>query len=139
MPSPIVDATRRCKCRSSIDYSEFVGRIGIGRIFAGKIRRTSNRLLKRDGSRKESNIKRFFEFDRLGRTASELAAGDIAAVVGLDAPTLALFSLIPKRARRCRLSQWTSRFSTHLPHQRFTFVGREGQYVTSRRSAIDWI
>jgi GTP-binding protein len=70
----------------SIDHSEYVGRIGIGPVVAGKIRKGQKvALLKRDGKRIDDTVVQLLEFDRLGRTeAQEVRAGDICAVVGLD-------------------------------------------------------
>jgi GTP-binding protein len=70
----------------AIDHSEYVGRIGIGRIFAGKIRKGQRvALLKRDGHRVDDTVVQLLEFDRLGRKeAQEVGAGDICCVVGLD-------------------------------------------------------
>jgi GTP-binding protein len=70
----------------SIDHSEYVGRIGIGRVVAGKIRKGQKvALLKRDGKRVDDTVVQLLEFDRLGRKeAEEISAGDICCVVGLD-------------------------------------------------------
>jgi GTP-binding protein len=70
----------------AIDHSEYVGRIGIGRIFAGKIRKAQKvALLKRDGHRIDDTVVQLLEFDRLGRKeAQEVGAGDICCIVGLD-------------------------------------------------------
>jgi GTP-binding protein len=70
----------------AIDHSEYVGRIGIGRIFAGKIRKGQKvAILKRDGKRVDDSVVQLLEFDRLGRKeAQEVGAGDICCVVGLD-------------------------------------------------------
>src|SRR5260221_3663025 len=87
VPAPVVDLDAPLQMQiMSIDYSDFVGRIGIGRIFAGKIRKGQRiALLKREGKRVEMNIKQLFEFARLGRIeCDELSAGDLAAVVGLE-------------------------------------------------------
>jgi GTP-binding protein len=70
----------------AIDHSEYVGRIGIGRIFTGNIRKGQKvALLKRDGRRIDDVAVQLLEFDRLGRKeAQEVGAGDICCVVGLD-------------------------------------------------------
>jgi GTP-binding protein len=70
----------------TIDHSEYVGRIGIGRVVAGKIRKGQRvALLKRGDKRIDDTVVQLLEFDRLGRTeAQEVRAGDICAVVGLD-------------------------------------------------------
>src|SRR5438067_852295 len=70
----------------TLDYSDYVGRIAIGRIVAGKIRKGQRvALIKRDGGRVDNTVKQLYTFDRLGRTETdEMSAGDICAVVGLE-------------------------------------------------------
>ena len=70
----------------TIDHSDYVGRIGIGRVYSGTIH-TGDKILvvKNDGSRAMGQVKQLFTFDYLGRKeTSEVAAGDIGAVVGID-------------------------------------------------------
>src|SRR5438093_8226496 len=71
----------------TLDHSDYVGRIGIGRVVAGKITKGQRvALLKRDGRRIDDQVAQLFTFDRLGRAETdEVAAGDICAVVGLEA------------------------------------------------------
>jgi GTP-binding protein len=70
----------------SIIHSEFVGRIGVGRIFAGKVKKGQRvALVKRDGRTVEDTVVQVLEFDRLGRVeVPECSAGDICCLVGLD-------------------------------------------------------
>ena len=70
----------------TVDHSSYVGRIGIGRVWSGTIRAGQRILVvKNDGSRAMAQVKQLFTFDYLGRKeCSEVAAGDIAAVVGID-------------------------------------------------------
>ena len=87
MPAPEVDpdAPLAMQC-VTIDHSNFVGRIGIGRVYSGTIH-TGEQILvvKNDGERKTAQVKQLFTFDYLGRTeCQEVQAGDIAAVVGVD-------------------------------------------------------
>ncbi len=70
----------------TIDHSEYVGRIGIGRIFSGTMHSGEKILvIKNDGSRYQATVKQLFTFEALGRAEAERAhAGDIVAVVGVD-------------------------------------------------------
>ena len=70
----------------TIDYSNFVGRIGIGRVFSGTLHNGERILvIKNDGSRYQANVKQLFTFEGMGRAeASEVHAGDICAVVGVE-------------------------------------------------------
>jgi GTP-binding protein len=87
VPPPEVEPDRPLQMLVlSIDHSEYVGRIAIGKIFAGKVRKGQRvALLKRDGKRIDDTVVQVLEFDRLGRTeVPEISAGDICALVGLD-------------------------------------------------------
>ena len=87
MPAPDVDVEGPLAMQCvTIDHSNFVGRIGIGRVYSGTIH-TGDQILvvKNDGERKTATVKQLFTFDYLGRTeCSEVGAGDLAAVVGVD-------------------------------------------------------
>ena len=87
MPAPDadVDGPLALQC-VTIDHSEYVGRIGIGRVYSGTIH-DGDRILvvKNDGSRAMASVKQLFTFDYLGRKeCDEVQAGDIAAVVGIE-------------------------------------------------------
>ena len=70
----------------TIDYSNFVGRIGIGRVFSGTIHDGERILVvKNDSSRYLATIKALYTFEGMGReAATEVHAGDICAVVGIE-------------------------------------------------------
>ena len=87
MPAPEVDETASLAMQCvTIDHSNFVGRIGIGRVYSGTIRQGDQILVvKNDGSSATATVKQLFTFDYLGRTeCQEVGAGDIAAVVGIE-------------------------------------------------------
>ena len=87
LPAPDVDIDGPLAMQCvTIDHSDYVGRIGIGRVYSGTIH-TGDKILvvKNDGSRTMSQVKQLFTFDYLGRKeCSEVDAGDIAAIVGVD-------------------------------------------------------
>ena len=87
MPAPEVDldAPLAMQC-VTIDHSSYVGRIGIGRVYSGTIHAGDTILVvKNDGTRSTATVKQLYTFDYLGRTeCSEVRAGDIGAVVGVD-------------------------------------------------------
>lgn len=87
LPTPEVDVDGPLAMQCvTIDHSNFVGRIGIGRVYSGTIH-TGDQILvvKNDGERKTATVKQLFTFDYLGRTeCSQVSAGDLAAVVGVD-------------------------------------------------------
>ena len=87
MPAPEVDETAPLAMQCvTIDHSNFVGRIGIGRVYSGTIRQGDQILVvKNDGSSATATVKQLLTFDYLGRTeCQEVGAGDIAAVVGIE-------------------------------------------------------
>ena len=87
MPAPEVDETAPLAMQCmTIDHSSYVGRIGIGRVFSGTIHDGDQILVvKNDGSSSTATVKQLYTFDYLGRTeCTEVQAGDIAAVVGID-------------------------------------------------------
>ncbi len=86
MPAPDVDVDGPLAMQCvTIDHSNFVGRIGIGRVWSGAIH-TGDKILvvKNDGESSVQQVKQLFTFDYLGRKeCDEVVAGDIAAVVGV--------------------------------------------------------
>lgn len=87
LPAPDVDIDGPLAMQCvTIDHSDYLGRIGIGRVYSGTVH-TGDKILvvKNDGSRAMSQVKQLFTFDYLGRKeCSEVDAGDIAAIVGID-------------------------------------------------------
>jgi GTP-binding protein len=71
----------------ALQYSEFVGKIAVGRVFAGRVRKNQKVTVVRqkDGSTFADTVVQVLEFDRLGRKeVDEVRAGDLCALVGLD-------------------------------------------------------
>ncbi|RRF98950.1 MAG: translational GTPase TypA [Coriobacteriaceae bacterium] len=87
MPAPDVDPGGPLAMQVvTIDHSDYVGRIGVGRVYSGTIHQNDKILVvKNDGSRTTAQVKQLFTFDYLGRKeCDEVVAGDIGAVVGVD-------------------------------------------------------
>ena len=70
---------------AAMDHSDYVGRIGVGRIVRGTLKvKHPVVLCKRDGSEVKTQVRQLFVFDNLGRReVKEVQCGDICAVVGL--------------------------------------------------------
>lgn len=86
IPAPDVDVNGPLALQvCQVDYSSYVGRIGVGRLFSGTIHDNDKVLvIKNDGTRYNAQIKQLFTFEALGRVeAKEAHAGDIVAVVGV--------------------------------------------------------
>jgi GTP-binding protein len=120
----------------TLDHSDYVGRIGIGHVVAGKIKKGQKvALLKREGKRIDDQVTQLHVFDRLGRVETdEVTAGDICAVVGLEnvdiGDTIADFehavALPPINVDEPTLDM-LFRINDS------PFVGQEGSHVTSRQ------
>lgn len=119
---------------TTIDYNDYVGRIGIGRVFAGVIRSGRNIVvIKRDGARADEKVAELFIFDGLGRRkVEEVSAGDICAVVGLSAVDIGdtiADADDPRPLPIIRIDEPTLHMSFHVNDS--PFAGRSGRYLTS--------
>ena len=87
MPAPEVDPDAPLAMQVvNVDHDNFVGRIGVGRIYSGTIH-TGDKIavIKNDGFMSTTTVRKLYTFDYLGRKECEEAvAGDIAAVVGVE-------------------------------------------------------
>jgi GTP-binding protein len=88
VPAPDVDETAPLQMQvMALQYNEFVGKIAIGRVFAGKIKKNQkvSVVKQKDGSVFPDTVVQVLEFDRLAkREVEEVRAGDVCAVVGID-------------------------------------------------------
>jgi GTP-binding protein len=120
----------------TLDYSDYVGRIGIGRVVAGRIRKGQHiALLKPDGRKLDDSVAQLYIFDRLGRIETdEVSAGDICAVVGLEGvdigDTVADFDN-PVALPPIKVDEPTLDMVFRINDS--PFAGQEGTYVTSRQ------
>lgn len=136
VPGPEVDEGAALSMLvTTLDWSEYVGRIAIGRLQSGEIRPNQTVLLAQAGdARAEARVAGVSLFDKLGRVEVERAtAGDIAAVIGLD--TIEIGDTITEPAS----PQIQPRLEVDAPTLRMTFgpntspfAGREGRFVTGR-------
>ncbi|MGL4595134.1 MAG: translational GTPase TypA [Thermoguttaceae bacterium] len=120
---------------TTIAWSEFVGRIGIGKVHAGTLRKGMNVVvMQKNDIQTSGKIAQLYTFDNLGRTeVHEVDAGDVAAIVGL--PGIEIGDTICSPLRLAALP----RIHVDDPTLRMTFGintsplgGREGKFVTSR-------
>lgn len=120
---------------SSLDYSSYIGRIAIGRVFRGTIKENMPvSVIKRDGSVQKSRIKELYVFDKLGKSkVSEVCTGDICAFTGIEnfeiGDTVADFEN-PEALPPIRIDEPT--MSMLFTINNSPFFGKEGKYVTSR-------
>ncbi len=142
VPSPKGDAGAPLQMLvTTLDYSGYVGRIGIGRVYNGKLRKGEQvmRITRpdRDGNSKQHTVKtgQLFRFEGLGRTeVDEIEAGDLCAVVGLDkvdiGDTLADTDQ-PEALPPVKVDEPTLTMVFRVNSS--PFAGQEGEYVTSRQ------
>ncbi len=120
---------------TSLDFSAFVGRIAIGRVFRGDLEEGKDYMLcKRDGTKKKVRIKELYEFVGLGRARiSKARSGDICAVVGVEGfeigDTIADLNE-PEEMKRISIDEPT--MSMLFTINNSPFFGKEGKFVTSR-------
>ena len=71
---------------TSLDYSNYTGRIAVGRVHRGTLKEGMNiTIVHRDGSKEKTKIKELHTFTGMGRQKiSEVSSGDICAMVGLE-------------------------------------------------------
>ena len=120
---------------SSLDYSPYLGRLGIGKITSGTLRMNMDVVVaKRDGSMVNARISKLYRFEADGKVAvDEAVAGDIVAVAGREDITVGVtytdkqnpIPLPPIEIDPPTLSM------NFVPNDS-PFAGREGDYVTSR-------
>ncbi len=87
VPAPVDNSDEPLQFQTSLlDYNDYVGRIGIGRVFRGSMRvGDSVSLIKLDGTTKNFRVTKIFGFFGLKREEiQEAKAGDIVAVSGMD-------------------------------------------------------
>jgi GTP-binding protein len=136
-PSPKVDPSGPLQLQvSQLDYSSYVGTIGIGRIARGTLRRSSAVVVVGEGGHtREARIGQVLGFLGLDRIeVEEAGAGDIVAFAGIESPKiseticdpLAVEALPPLVVDEPTISMT---FETNTS----PFFGREGKYVTSRQ------
>ncbi len=120
---------------TTLDYSDYVGRIAIGRVFAGEIGESQPvTVIHRDGVHRQQKIGGLFVFDGLGRQKAErVGPGDICAVTGLD--PIDIGDTIADRDKPAPLPILS--IDEPTLHMTFRvndspFAGRSGKMMTSR-------
>ena len=119
-----------------LDYNDFVGRIGIGRVKRGKVKVNEMvSCIRLDGSKKQFRVQKIFGFLGLKRIeVQEASAGDIVAIAGL--PDIEVGETV------CTIGQEEALPLLHIdePTLQMTFgvnsspfAGREGKLLTARK------
>ena len=137
IPAPVDNSDEPLQFQVALlDYNDYVGRIGIGRVFRGTIEVGQQiSLMKLDGTAKNYRVTKLFGFFGLKREEIQSAkAGDLIAVSGMEdinvgetvCPTTHQEALVPLRIDEPTLQM------TFLTNNS-PFVGREGKWITSSK------
>ena len=120
---------------TSLDYSTYIGRIAVGRVYRGTIKEGMPvSVVKRDKSIQKSRIKELYVFDGLGKVkVTEVPAGDICAFTGIEGfeigDTIADFEN-PEGLPTLTIDEPTMNMLFTINNS--PFFGKDGKYVTSR-------
>ena len=120
---------------TSLDYSRFVGRIAIGRIFRGELVEGKDYMLcKKDGVQKKVRIKKINVFEGMGTVqVKSVSSGDICSLVGVDDFEIGdTISDLDKPEALPRISIDEPTMSMLFTINNSPFFGKEGKYCTSR-------
>ncbi len=120
---------------ATLDYSNFVGRIGIGRVYCGELDRTRPvMLIKRDGKQQMVNLKQLMTFEGLGRKECDVVeCGDLCAVVGISDIDISDTLTDPESPRAMppiAIDEPTISMTFRINDS--PFFGKEGKFVSSR-------
>src|SRR5438094_2498434 len=136
VPAPHGDEDKSLQIQiTTILYNDYVGRIGVGRIYNGTIKTGQQiTIVQRDGKQIKSKVQQVQVFDGLGRkNVDEASAGDIVALIGLESVDISDSICDPNDPQPLQATEiepptLTMMFSVNDS----PFVGKEGKYVTSR-------
>ena len=137
VPGPEIDADAPLQMLvNTLDWSDYVGRIAVGRIQSGTIRRGQQiALMQADDRVVRAKVNEVHLFDKLGRIqVEEATAGDVAAIVGLDKVTIGDTISDPETPRampRVEVDEPTIQMVFGINTS--PLAGKEGKYVTTRQ------
>jgi GTP-binding protein len=137
IPAPVDNTDEPLQFQVALlDYNDYVGRIGIGRVFRGTMEVGQQvSLMKVDGSFKNFRVTKLFGFQGLKRVEIESAkAGDLVAVSGMEDINVGE-TVCPVEHQEAlpilRIDEPTLQMTFVVNNS--PFAGREGKYVTSRK------
>ncbi len=136
VPKPFVDLESPFQMLiSAIDYNDYLGRIGIGRIHKGVLRNGDNMILiTKEGKRIEAKITKLYSFESIKRVeADELSSGDIGGIAGLEDVDIGDTITSPKNAEPLpfvAIDEPTITMNFMVNNS--PFAGLDGKYVTTR-------
>ncbi|OUD11641.1 translational GTPase TypA [Thioflexithrix psekupsensis] len=137
VPIPDVDPDETFQMQvSALDYSSYVGIIGIGRITSGRVKTNMPvAIVDREGKQRQGRLLQVFGFHGLERVEMpEASAGDIIAFTGIE-PLFISDTLCDPTHVRALPALTVDEPTVSMTFQVNTspFAGKEGKYVTSRQ------
>jgi len=136
LPGPEVDQEAPLQMMvTTLDWSEYVGRIAVGRIQSGKIELGQTIDLHHKDGVKKQRVGGLFVFDNLGRAeASSATAGDIVAIEGLEGVEIGdTIGAVDADNALTRLTVDEPTLEMVFSVNSSPMAGREGKYVTTRQ------
>ena len=136
VPEPGGDPTKVLQMLiANLDYSDYLGRLAIGRVFEGTVKTGENvALVRRDGTIATAKITKLFTFEEIHRLECEEAhAGDIVALAGFSEVNIGetvTSAVDPQGLPPLHIDEPT--LSMVFSINTSPMAGREGKYVTSR-------
>jgi GTP-binding protein len=137
IPGPEIEADEPLQMLvTTLDWSEYVGRIAIGRIKSGRIRQGQTVALMRSHDRVAlTKVSQVFVFENLGRKeVCSADAGDVVALVGLDDVEIGdtiSDALVQRALPRLQVDEPTLEMTFTINSS--PYAGRDGKYVTTRQ------
>src|SRR5699024_6385407 len=137
IPAPVDNTVEPLQFQVTLlDYNDYVGRIGVGRIFRGSMKVGQQVVvMKEDGSQKSFRVTKLFGFIGLKRVdITEAKAGDIVAIAGME--DLNIGETIcpeshPESLPFLRIDEPTLQMTFLVNNS--PFAGKEGKFITSRK------
>jgi GTP-binding protein len=120
---------------ANLDYSDYLGRLAIGRVFNGTLRHGDEvAIAKLDGTFHKTKITKMYSFEGLKRVDETIGrTGDILAIAGVEGITIGetvTHAETPKPLAHIQIDEPTIAMTFTVNTSPFS--GREGTYVTSR-------
>jgi GTP-binding protein len=135
IPAPKIEEGTLQMQITSLDYSAFVGRIAVGRLFRGTLKPGMQvALIKRDGKIIRSKIKELLIFEGMGKLrVDEVQPGEICAITGIEGFEIGdTIADIENPEAMTAISIDEPTMSMLFTINDSPFFGREGKFVTSR-------
>jgi GTP-binding protein len=120
---------------SAIDYNDYLGRLGIGKIRCGNVKVGDNIILiSKEGEQRQAKISKLYSYENIKRVeVEELVAGDIGAVAGMEDVDIGDTLASPEKPEALPfvvIDEPTITMNFMVNNS--PFAGKEGKYVTTR-------